>query len=42
MNKYTPVLIDFGLSLTENEKRNYDSGTSGYIAPEVDKRYVKP
>ena len=42
MNEYTVVLADFGLSLSLFEKRNFTSGTPGFIAPELNKRRVNP
>ena len=35
MNKFTPVLADFGMALLPNKTRNYTCGTPLFMAPEI-------
>ena len=41
MNKYTPVLSDFGFSLINNQTRNFESGTPLFMSPEISRGIYK-
>ena len=43
MNKFTPVLADFGMALLPSKTRNYTCGTPLFMAPEItnNKFYTK-
>lgn len=43
MNKYTPVIADFGFSLLPGQKRNFLTGSPLFMGPEINKnrKYVK-
>ena len=41
MNRYTPVLSDFGFSLINNQTRNFESGTPLFMSPEISRGIYK-